>query len=301
MSDRTFKTIFLIVQLAAVGVFLGRAWQHLFWDAPFRTLFWEEQWIRPLVEGLFNTSWDNYTTNPNIDHWIDNISKGFGLFYLLCALVALFAKQLPRYFWKLLLIGSAALILLALLYCKERFFSVGQFFEYSLQFLTPYFLYRLLKDGRIDIPLLWTMRIAIALTFTCHGLYAINYYPRPGLFVEMTMNILGVEEAGAHLFLWWAGVLDFVVSAMILLLPGRWLKLALGYAIIWGMATSIARIWANLYSDMLLESLSQWTFEVLYRVPHFLIPLAVFYYFSVRRKMSDSSPSVAPAKLEQAG
>ena len=56
------------------------------------------------------------------------------------------------------------------------------------------------------------MKVAIAVTFISHGLYALNYYPRPGHFTEMVMDILGVKEATAILFLNVAGILDFVIA-----------------------------------------------------------------------------------------
>ncbi len=284
ISDKANRRILLIVQLAAIGVLAGRAWQHLWWDAPFRSLLWDEGWMRPIVENWFRIPWQSYITSEQTDAFIDGLVGGFGWFYLLCALVAAFARQLPRPFWYLLPASSAALLFLALLYCKERFFSIGQFFEYTLQFLAPYFLFVMLRQRGIRVRLVWCMRLAIALTFTCHGLYAVGYYPRPGSFVDMTLSILPISEEGAHLFLWWAGILDFVMSGFIILAPAKWIKSFLIYAVLWGFATTVARIWAHFYWEFATESLLQWTFEAVYRLPHFLIPLAVLYYVAALDK-----------------
>ncbi len=128
------------------------------------------------------------------------------------------------------------------------------------------------------------MKVAIALTFTCHGLYAIGYYPRPMTFMTMTQNILGVNSAGVNSFLNLAGVLDFVVALGIFVLKGKAKKAALWYAVIWGALTSFARIIGNYYLDFPLESLHQWVFEAVLRFPHFLIPLVLIVAFNKNRR-----------------
>ncbi len=125
--------LFRLVQIATIGVFLGRAWQHWRWDAPYRTLLWDEYWMSPIVSGLLSWNWMEYVQSPAVDQFIQGSIRVTGLLYLLCGMAALFIKKLPRFSRILLWLGAVSLILLALLYCKERFFSVGQFFEYSLQ------------------------------------------------------------------------------------------------------------------------------------------------------------------------
>ena len=59
-------------------------------------------------------------------------------------------------------------------------------------------------------------------------------------------------------------------------LPWKWAKLFLGYAVLWGFGTTIARVWANFNWEWLDYVLLQWLHESVMRMPHFLIPLAVF-------------------------
>jgi hypothetical protein len=278
LSSKQYQIIFRIVQISAVAVFLGRAYQHLFWDAPFRALFWEDGWMQWLVESTTDMSWKEYATSPAVNQHIENIVIAHGYFYLFCALVAVFIKQLPKWAGKILILGSIALIFLATLYMKEKFFHLGQFFEYSLQFLSPVFLYFLVHREKLK-PRVWLlMKVAIALTFTCHGLYALGYYPRPGVFTTMTMNILGVEENTAISFLQIAGILDFVISLGIFL-PWRFAKYSLGYAIFWGFGTAMARVWGHFHWQFWESTLHQYIFESVMRFPHFLIPLAVWLYY----------------------
>lgn len=275
--------VFRIVQWSAIMVLLGRAWQHIYWDAPYRTLFWDEVWMKWPVENLLGRKWSDYVTDISTDQFIQDLIVGIGWFYLLAAIAAIFVLRLGKWGRGILWLASASLFLLAALYCKEKFFFIGQFFEYTLQFSAPALLAIVAqRDDRSFSPrLILFLKIAIALTFTCHGLYAIGYYPRPGHFVAMTMNILGVQDVGAIRFLQIAGVLDFVLSILIFL-PEKWAKPALIYAVIWGLATSVARIWAFFYPETWDTVLLQWLHEAVMRAPHFLGPLALLYYFLSR-------------------
>lgn len=274
MREARFNKIFLIVQIATATVFLGRAWQHWFWEAPYRTLLWDENWMRPLIEGIFGTSWDIYVTTS--DAKIQIFIKIISGLYLICALAAIFIHRWKKIAIVLLTLGGFSLIFLAALYCKEKFFHLGQFLEYSLQWSSPFFLIWLYKSQEIMPKMILGMKIAVALTFICHGLYAVGYYPRPAGFMEMTMNILPITEAGAVRFLQIAGVLDFVASVLIFL-PGRIGigVVAIGYCLVWGFFTTTARIWAHFYPEFLENLLMQWVHESVYRFPHFLIPLAI--------------------------
>lgn len=266
-------SFFRLLQLAAASVFLGRAWQHIYWDAPYRTLLWDEAWMRPLVE-LWGLTWQEYATSPVTNQAIQQFIVYIGWFYVLCALAAIAVKPLGRWARGLLWVGSFGLVVLAALYCKEKFFFIGQFFEYSLQFSAPALLALVaarpqrMHNGRF----ITAIKVLVALTFTCHGLYAIGFYPRPGYFVSMTMNILPISEAGAVRFLIVAGVLDFLLSVLIFL-PGRWAKVGLAYAVFWGTATTLARLWAHFDPSHLDGWLLHWLHESVMRFPHFLLPL----------------------------
>lgn len=273
MPDSWFKRLFWILQIAVVAVFLGRAWQHLYWDAPYRVLLWDEDWIKPIVQGIFGMPWEDYVTSLSIDKGIQIFIRLTGVFYLICALAAIFIQRWKRVARILLWIGALSLIFLAALYCKDKFFHLGQFWEYTLQWSSPIFLILLAQNQIIGKRFLLWIRIAIALTFTCHGLYAIGYYPRPGDFLQMTIAILKINETGAAHFLQIAGLLDFIASVLIFL-PGKVGKTALWYCVLWGLATTLARIVAPLALGMSFENvILQSLHECVYRFPHFLVPL----------------------------
>lgn len=271
------KRLFLILQIAAIGVFLGRAWQHLFWDAPFRTLLWDEQWMKGIVEGLFQMNWQDYVRSPQVDQGIQNSIRIFGIGYLVCALAALLINYLKKWAYPILYLGSFGLLFLAFLEWKEKFYYLGQFLEYSLQFSTPVFLILLHKSQKISQQLIVWMKLAAAITFLSHGLFAIGFYPLPGHFVEMVMNIMGVGQEVAVEVLKVAGILDFI-AAVLIFFPKRIALPALVYMVIWGFGTTIARTWGYFHFENISAILHQWFHQSLFRVPHFLVPLLIFLF-----------------------
>jgi len=263
-----------ILRIAAFLVFLGRAYQHLVWDAPYRAILWDEALLKGIVENISNLTWNEYVTSLGVDNGIGIITKIIGVFYLLCAIAALKVKTTMKKVGKFFLIGgSFGLFILAILYCKEKFFHVGQFFEYMIQFISPIVLYLVLFTEVEFKKIRLIALIAIAFTFSCHGLYAIGYYPRPGSFVDMTLNTLPITEPTAHLMLKIAGILDFVVAIAIFIPKISYP--ALVYAFIWGGLTALARLAGHFHVEFLWNTFSQWTWEVLIRIPHALLPLFV--------------------------
>jgi len=267
------KTI-LVLKVSTFCVLIGRAYQHIIWDAPYRAFFWEPKLLEGIVESIFGLSWHSYVTNLSVSNGIATFIQTIGVLYLISAILVWFLKPKLKTLAKFVLIGSGiSLILLAILYSKDKFFHVGQFFEYACQFMSPILLYWLVFS-KVELKKirLWAL-VAIALTFICHGLYAVGYYPRPGNFIDMTLNILPITEPAAHTLLKVAGILDFVV-AIVIFIP-KIAKPALIYAIIWGGLTAIARLVGHFYFDFLGITFNQWTWEVIIRLPHALIPLFV--------------------------
>jgi len=266
----------LLLQLSTAAVFFGRAYQHLFWDAPFRTLLWDEQIMSGIVQLFTSLSWEDYINSLEVDDRINQIINGFGWFYFVCGIITLGMKWVPRILQRFILIGGFGLIFLAILLWKEKFYSMGQFFEYSLQFSLPFFFYYLtVREGSDISPrfILW-LKIATGFTFVCHGLYALGYYPQPVTFMEMTIEITGWSDKTASNFLKIMGVLDFFV-AILIFLP-KTTRPALLYMFVWGFLTALARIWANFNFENIVEHLHQTGFAFLFRVGHFLVPIGLW-------------------------
>ena len=87
----------------------------------------------------------------------------------------------------------------------------------------------------------------------------------------MVINIFEVNESSARLFLFIAGILDFLLTIFIFI--PKFSKIALMYAVFWGLLTSLARIVGGFYADFLLESIHLNLYQVVFRLPHGFIPL----------------------------
>lgn len=278
------KSIVFLLKLSCFCVFIGRAYEHLFWDAPFRSLLWDQKLLSPIVEGIFNTSWRDYVTSSTADVVIQNLMKINGAFYAICAIVSLFINANSKKIFKIILFaGGVLLFLLALLLTKSKFYHISMFFEHSIQFGAPFVLLYLFKEKQNVAKLIMPLKVITALAFISHGVYALGtVYPLPANFVTMTLNILPVSENSAKSLLYVAGLLDFV-AAVLIFVP-KVSRIALLYAAFWGIATALARIISGLTYDVSLLTLHQYLFATVYRIPHGLIPLICFGILNYSKK-----------------
>ena len=263
-----------LLKVSVFLIFLGRAWQHLFWDAPYRTFFWDESFLKPVLENWLGINWTAYVTSPNTDNFIQVFIQCNGFLYLLAAICTLLITKFNKKLFRIpIFIGGISLVILSVLLTKEKFYHTAQFFEHSIQFGLPFvFLYTFRKNYKKS-RMFFVLKVLIAVTFFSHGLYAFGAYPVPGKFVDMVINIFGCTESFAITFLYIAGVLDFIL-AVLLFIP-KVDKYALIYAVVWGLLTALARLVANFYWEFPLQSLHQNVYQVIYRLPHGLTPLMV--------------------------
>ncbi|WP_299676435.1 hypothetical protein [uncultured Tenacibaculum sp.] len=263
-----------LLKLSIFFIFFGRAWQHLFWDAPYRTFFWDESLLKPVIENWFGVSWTTYATSSTTDFFVQSLIIGKGVLYTIAAISSLLITKSNKKLLKIpIFIGGLSLVILTVLLTKEKFYHFAQFFEHSIQFGLPFVLLYSLKEKYSEERLYFILKILIAVTFFSHGLYAFGAYPVPGKFVDMVINIFGCSESFALSFLYIAGILDFVL-AILIFIP-KLNKYALIYAVVWGLLTALARIVANFYWDFPIQSLHQNMYQVIYRLPHGITPLIV--------------------------
>lgn len=262
-----------ILQIASIAVLAGHGWEHMLRGGPYRAFFLNDNLMRGFAERL-GYQWIDVLQNPAVDSAIMQGGRGVGVFFLIAALVACFARQLPKWMNGIFLLGGSFLLCFyAFVLFLEKAYQWGLWLEYAAQFTTPVFLFAALYWSVSKPKLIIALKIVIAITFICHGLYAIGFYPRPGHFVDMMIYGFGISETVAHQILFMVGIIDIVV-AILLFLPYQWVVyMALIYTLIWGFLTSIARIVTTFEQDVMLASLQQHLPEVLYRFPHFLLPL----------------------------
>jgi hypothetical protein len=282
----THKSLILTLKVCVFLIFIGRAYQYLFFDAPFRALLWDEGLLQPLVEGLFNTPWNDYVTSMKADAWINRIVGFNGILYVIAAFSAIFITSSNKKYLKYpIRIGAFLLVLLSLLSAKDKFYHYGQFFEHAIQFGVPFVLLMAVNIKSNVKKISLYLKVLIAITFTAHGLYALGYYPIPGYFIDMTISCINVTEDIAVLILNTAGVLDILLS--ILIFVPKLAKYALIYAFIWGLMTSLARAVAFFNADFVLSSFHQSMYLVVYRLSHGVIPLLVYF---IDYKLKNNKP-----------
>lgn len=271
-SEKSRPYIYLLY-LAFLGVCIGRAYQCIFWDIPIRSLVWNEEWMTSIVSGILELSWEDYLKHPNGDTTIQVLVSTLG--YTLLVVAALVVLKIKRWLTDTgLFISFFVLVFIAFLYHLEKFQTAGQFLEYSLQFLCPLLLWYYFKNG-ITKRWILALKVAIALTFISHGLYALGFYPVPANFVSMTIQILPLGNEAAVQFLYIIGIVDILFSIG-LFLKGFIFRISIWYCMIWGTLTTSARIVANVDLSNFGETMHQWWFESMYRLPHVLIPLLLY-------------------------
>lgn len=274
------KQFLFLLKLASITVFLGRAWQFLFWDAPYRALFWDQRIMQGIVNTVFQLSWKDWASSSMIDDGIQLSIQLTGVVYVISALMVLFVQKDKKWTQIPIWIGTGFLVFLAILQTKEKFFHFGQFFEHGSQIGAPILLLLYIKESLTKPSFVLLTKILISLTFFCHGLYAINYYPRPGIFVDLLLNTFHVSETFAHQFIWVIGIIDILIVPL-LFFP-KTVKIALWYTAIWGIVTALSRVYANLYWDFALQSLHQSLHTSIYRLTHGLLPLALLVFTKKR-------------------
>lgn len=283
-------------------MFLGRGWQHVAHEAPWRAFFIDQELLGgPLA--FFGVDWTSYATSLSVDTGLKLAQKVVGVFLYVCAVVALLlrphseqetGRHSATQVWagRALLGGAACLVALSFCYFLDSKRQLGQGLEYWSQWGCVVALYWASRFG-FDARLWRGACLAIAMTFFGHGLYALGYYETPGTFVTMVSRVFPVSSAVARDLLLLAGVLDMLVVAV--LLASSWkprdiaiVRAVLAYATFWGLVTAFARVVTTVRLDFFWESLSQSHFETLVRLVHGLLPLCVLVWLT--RSQQASSP-----------
>jgi len=268
------KKAILYLKIASFCVLIGRAYQFLFWDAPYRSLLWDQKLMEPIVN-LFGYNWIEFANSLIVDQYIKGAIRVNGVLFLISALLVINLKHNSNKWIKYIIwLSGFSIVILSLLQTKEKFYHLAMFFEHAIQFSLPFLLLFFIKHKNTK-KLITYLKLVIALAFACHGFYAIGYlYPLPANFVTMTLNILPISEESARIFLLIAGILDFLI-AIAVFIP-KVAKPILIYAVFWGFLTALARIVSGLTYDISLSIFHQYLYLTIYRLSHGLAPLLLY-------------------------
>lgn len=275
------------LRLVCALLLAGHAWVCWNGQMPLRALLWDEGLFAGAVERFAGMEWGDWVSSLEVDDGINRAIRVQAWVFAGFALAALIPLRL-KFLGLLYLLASLNLVFLSWLKYHDSGAGIAMFFEHSSQFLAPLLLFLAVWEKRwIALAM-----VGISLTFIGHGAFALDLsssttwlnHPRPGKFTEMTMLCLGLEtEAAAGKVLLVAGILDFVVVVLI------WLRgwprvIGLAYMAAWGFVTALARPWAYYEPSAATESLVRWIPEMIYRAPHFGIPLCLLLALRPRKR-----------------
>lgn len=267
------KVSFLL-RSAALAICFG--WMLYGWNFgfPIRTLVWDENWWSWFAQAQGYT-WEEWVTDEGVDYKISAASSAISIFYMLAGLLILLRRKL---LWGVVLV-SFLLLIQNFLFWKNHFWQIGQLLEFGLQATTPLLLFwwlRLQATGGHDERFWTAARWATAITFVGHGLYAAGVHPVPANFVLMVQSGLGVGEEVARKLLLAVGILDFVAALLLVLPRAKVQRIALGWIIPWAILTTLARLWS--YGGLVTTDtlVFQWLPETVRRLPHVLVPMAIW-------------------------
>lgn len=282
-------------------MFLGHGWLCLAGIMPLRALLWDESLAAGPVRALFGMDWGEWVSSLVVEQRIDAVIRGQGWIFMVLAAASLVPAR-RRLVPGLLALGTVDLAFLAWLKFHDSGAGLGQFIEHAGQVLLPLVTALVIRAAGPGRPAVLVAQVAVALAFTGHGLFAIGLpseipwlnHARPGHFTEMTMLCLGLDsEAATGRILLAAGVLD-LVAAVLVFARGQPRGSALVYMVVWGFLTALARPWSYFEPSAAGASLARWVPEMLYRAPHFVLPL--FLLLASRRVPAEPAGRRSPVE-----
>lgn len=276
------KNLFLILKYACIFLLVGRGWEHLVWNPPYRVILWDERLLSPFIELLTPWTWQEYVSSDLVHSVTQAFIKFIGVLYFLLAGITIFIKPWHKKLFKLYVLASAHMLFITYLITLDKGSFIGLFIEHATQVFIPLIFAGLYLNKFKFEQSLNFIKITIAATFVGHGLFAAGFHPVPGNFVEMVISTFGINEETAYILLRAAGTIDFI-SAIFLFMPKTQIY-SLIFMSSWGIITAFARTVAHLDFNLLGMSSSQWIHETIYRLPHGLLPLFVMIYLLVGKR-----------------
>jgi hypothetical protein len=184
--------------------------------------------------------------------------------------------------WKahyLLLPASALLLTTSYASFIQSGYVPEQLIEHAIQLFTPIILFRQLAFTPIQTEeTVISLKVLVALTFIGHGLFALGAHYVPSGFVDMTTEILGITLPNTYIFLDIVGYLD-ILCALLLFLNFPF-KPVYFYLIFWGLITALARLaFGLLINEGSAMDMVYWISNMLYRLPHGIIPLLLLQFY----------------------
>ena len=254
------KLIF-ILRISAFLCLIGWAWQHLFWSAPYGAVIGQEGAVLHLA-----------------DHQVSLLTRIIGVAFLFMSALCWTVHKDKS--WQIISLAVGGLLLVFMFFCRfvQVDYAIPNFVEHGGQMLSPLLLIFAMKYGVRDRAVIFAVILSFCMTFIGHGIYASGLYPTPPHFYSLVEGSLGLTGQPADIMIKTAGYLDFLICAALFCKPLR--SYCMAYAVFWGAATALARPVAGMSMSLGLFGADQFLQQAIWRAPHALIPLFLFYYFA---------------------
>ncbi len=290
------RVLILLLRIGAFFCLAGWTWVHLYWEAPYGVLFWQDTTYELARE--MGVSWDEFVGTGANDGLIQKWMGRIGWLYLACAVLTLTVRKRSWFQMTGLVLGTVMLTILSYAKYVSSQYQLPMFVEHGGQMLMPLILVFALLFGvrhRITTSMIV---VGIVMTFVGHGCYAVGIWPTPPNFYAMTIVILGVEYEAAKAFLYYVGMLDFVVCVG-MFIPFLRTSTAF-YATFWGLVTSIARPMAGMSWSLHYYGADHYLHEAILRTPHWILPLylAVLWISPNRNTISTQQTALSSNVIE---
>jgi hypothetical protein len=254
-----------LLWFSSLYLFMGRGIQAMWGNSGIVDFLAFESIISPAVK-LF-IPWQTYVSEiyPGLAEWV---SWGILSIYFL----SLFVLFMPLNKSFILLIGGGVLLADVILALPGDFYWLAGLAGKTLMW-SPVFLYLIYREPSEKW---WNVgRWAVSAVFISHGLSALNILPVPGGYSDLITILTGWSEGITRSLLLVVGILDIIAALSILFFPLK-VKLVWWYLILWGLVTAFARLAGNFSLEVDFSSNSIWLAEMLIRLPHGLVPLALY-------------------------
>jgi len=258
--------IIRVLQITTLILFTGRAWQHLFWDAPYEYLFSPQYGFTPWFVG--------------------KLTMGLGWFYVLGIIFCLTLDTRDKKWGYTFVFHSAALLLLAHMYRAQNACELPTFFLYVSQFATPVIFY-LLQFTKTSISrIMGLLKIALTLTLGGYAWYAFGFhFGQKPEWLEGLQASFGLSETLASNILIGKGITEILLILLLWVRPLQ--KIAFAGILVWGgllMISSVGLFFIE-YPEWKSGIRSAW--ELLCLVPNAGLSFAIWRYVYVKKKEED--------------
>ena len=255
--------IIRILQITVAILLVGRAWQHLFWDAPYEFLFTKQLGFTDWFVGKWTavTGWV-YLLGVIFCFTLDNRDSRWGYIYV---------------------VYSATLLLLAQLYRASNDCEVPTLFLYASQIATP-LLYYQLQFTKIPIGrIMNTLKISLTLTLGGYAWYAFGwYYGQKDSWHNGLQNVFGTDQNTASYLLITLGIVECLIIVVLWVKPLQ--KIGFAGILFWGTLLMLASVALFFMEHPHWKSGLRSAWELLCLIPNAGLSYALWSYVNIKKK-----------------